>query len=239
MSETMIIIPCFNEQTNVKNVVEEIFRCQPSAEIVVVNDGSTDHTSLEARNSGHATVLDLPVNLGVGGAVQTGFKFALQRGASFAVKVDGDGQHPASAIEKLLHPLLCGEADMVIGTRFLDHNAGYQSSFSRRIGIKLIQLLSYLLTNSRVTDPTSGFRAYNHRAIEFMSEHYPTFDYPEPEEIVLAARNGLRILEVPVEMRNRQSGTSTISSTISIYYMFKVTLAMIFIFLRPVEKGLK
>ncbi len=236
MNNTVIIVPCYNEEGCIKKVVEEISGQQANYEIVVINDGSTDNTSREARTSGLASVIDLPVNLGVGGAVQTGFKFALKRNACFAIKVDGDGQHPASAINALLQPLLNGEADLVIGSRFLNPNQGYQSSASRRIGIKILQWFCRFLTGNRLTDPTSGFRAYNRRAICFMAKHYPTFDYPEPEEIVLAARNGLRIVEIPVEMRGRESGLSTISSSMSIYYMLKVTLAMFFIYIRPIEK---
>ena len=236
MNNHIIIVPCFNEDGCIKSVIEEIASHQPAAEVVVINDGSTDMTSQAARSTGTASVIDLPVNLGVGGAVQTGFKFALKRKVDYAVKVDGDGQHPAAAVDSLLLPLINGEADLVIASRFLSPNMGYQSSFSRRIGSKVIQWLCQMLTGIRITDPTSGYRAYNSRAISFMARHYPTFDYPEPEEIVLAARNGLRIVEIPVEMRDRQAGISTISSSMSIYYMLKVTLAMIFIFLRPIEK---
>lgn len=236
MARSCVIVPCYNEQENAPEVVREIAATVNDACIVVVNDGSQDHTSMMARQTGKAVVLDLPVNLGVGGAVQTGFKYALETDAMYAVKLDGDGQHPPEYIPELLQPLQNGQADIVIGSRFLADNQGFRSSFTRRIGIKILQWLCYLLTGHRISDPTSGFRAYNQRAITFMARHYPTFDYPEPEEIVLAARNNLKVIEIPVLMRDRRHGLSTISSGVSVYYMLKVTLAMIFIFLRRAEK---
>ncbi len=231
-----VIIPCHNEQSNVVHVIEETLESNENVQVIVIDDGSSDRTTEVAKNQGKAIVLSLPVNLGVGGAVQTGFKFAMSENAAFAVKLDGDGQHPPAAIKTLMQPLIDRTADIVIGSRFSGEKKGFQSSFSRRIGIRFLQWLCFFLTGERITDPTSGFRAYNSKAIKFMSLHYPSFDYPEPEEIILAARNGLKIVEIPVEMRERMSGESTISSTISAYFMLKVTLAMVFIFLRPPEK---
>lgn len=236
MLKTCVIVPCYNEQENIQHVVEEICNAADGARIVVVNDGSEDLTSEKARQTGKAAVLDLPVNLGVGGTMQTGFKYALATESHFAVKLDGDGQHQPDCLPALLQPLYDEKADIVIGSRFIGDSAGYKSSPSRRAGIKILQWLCYFLTGQEITDPTSGFRAYNLRAIKFMARHYPTFDYPEPEEIVLATKNNLRVIEVPVQMRERKYGQSTISSGVSVYYMFKVTLAMIFIFLRRPEK---
>lgn len=233
------IIPCFNEEGNIAAVVTELQQQCPELSILVVDDASTDRTSQVAESLIPGQTLRLPLNLGVGGAMQTGLKFALQNDFSFAIKIDGDGQHPPQAIKELLEPLKQGIADIVVGSRFIRNNTGFRSSFFRRVGIIFFELLGLLLTGKRFTDPTSGFRAYNRTAIEFMANHYPTFDYPEPEELVLASKNGLRVTELPVCMRERLSGASTISSSISIYFMLKVTLAMILISLRPPETLLK
>jgi len=229
------MIPCFNEEASVGIVIEEIRAKFPDFKILVINDCSNDTTSEEARKTGHATVIDLPVNLGVGGAVQTGFKYAVENNFSFAIKFDGDGQHDSAGLSSLLQPLHDDQADIVTGSRFLQDNMGFKSTFWRRCGIKFFELVCQILTGSRLTDPTSGLRAYNRKAISFMARHYPSFDYPEPEEIILASKNSLRMVEVPVVMRERQTGVSTISSAMSIYYMFKVTLAMLFIYLREPE----
>lgn len=232
MKNGCIIIPCFNEATNIARVIDELAPYSEHLEIVVVNDASTDQTSETAKRTEKATVLDLPANLGVGGAVQTGLKYAKSMKYSYAVKFDGDGQHPPDAIQTLLKPLIDGQADISVGSRFLDNNTGFKSSLMRRLGIRFFGILCYILTRQRFTDPTSGLRAYNQKAIEFMASHYPTFDYPEPEELVLANMNSIKVREIPVSMRERLSGESTISSTISVYFMLKVTLAMIFIYLR-------
>jgi glycosyltransferase involved in cell wall biosynthesis len=236
MKKGCIIIPCYNEANNIARVVDEVWPYAEDLEILVVNDASTDQTSLAARKTLKATVIDLPANLGVGGAVQTGMKFADTRGRSLAIKLDGDGQHPPEAIQSLLKPLYEDAADIVVGSRFLADNSGFKSSWLRRIGTKFFEKLALFLTGQRFTDATSGFRAYNRKAIEFMARNYPTFDYPEPEELVIATKHGLRVKEIPVTMRERLSGESTISSTMSVYFMLKVTLAMIFIYLRTSQQ---
>lgn len=233
--ETLLIIPCFNEEASIGNVIEEICAKFSGYEILVLNDCSNDATSEVARRTGHATVIDLPVNLGVGGAVQTGFKYAVEHNFSFAVKFDGDGQHDSAWLSSLLKPLRDDQADIVTGSRFLQNNLGFKSTYWRRFGIKFFEFVCQILTGNRLTDPTSGLRAYNRKAIRFMANHYPSFDYPEPEEIILASKSSLRVVEVPVVMRERQAGLSTISSALSIYYMLKVTLAMLFIYLREPE----
>ncbi|MBU1109828.1 MAG: glycosyltransferase family 2 protein [Candidatus Riflebacteria bacterium] len=238
MEKTLLIIPCFNEEASIGKVIEELLPKLSDFKILIVNDCSKDATSEIARQTGDAIVIDLPVNLGVGGAVQTGFMYAIKHNFSFAVKFDGDGQHDPESIKELIQPLIDEKADIVIGSRFLQKNQGFKSTFWRRCGIKFFEFVCQILTGGRLTDPTSGLRAYNRKAINFMADHYPSFDYPEPEEIILASKNGLIMVELPVIMRERQAGISTISSALSIYYMLKVTLSMLFVYLRePETKG--
>lgn len=229
-----IIIPCYNEQNNILEVIEETRLHNPDATILCVNDGSVDKTALIVRSDPGAKLIDLPCNLGVGGAVQAGFIYALRNDYDFAVKLDGDLQHPPEFVDNLLSELKSSGSDIVIGSRFID-SKGFQSSFSRRIGISILRNWAFLLARETISDPTSGFRAYNRRAIEFMAAYYPSFDYPEPEELILARKNGLKLKEVPVTMRERKSGVSSISSSISFYYMAKVSLAMLFIAIRRPE----
>ncbi|KAF1080006.1 MAG: hypothetical protein GQF41_3682 [Candidatus Rifleibacterium amylolyticum] len=231
-----IIIPCYNEQENIAGVIAEVVALPGEREILVINDGSTDATSMRARETGKAVVIDMPANLGVGGAVQTGLKYAARNNYQYAVKLDGDGQHNPASIDSLLQPLHENNADIVIGSRFITENEGFKSTFWRRAGISVFEFIVRWLTGRRITDATSGLRAYNRSAIEFMEKYYPSFDYPEPEEIILACKNQLRLQEIPVVMRERRSGMSTISSAMSIYFMLKVTLSMLFISLRSPEK---
>ena len=232
MNKCYILIPCFNEEENIKALLQEIKTISQDYRIVVINDCSQDNTIQKASEVENITILNLPINLGVGGAVQAGLRFALEKHADFAVKIDGDGQHDPNYIQEVLEPLLNNEADIIIGSRFLATNDGYKSTFSRRLGIKILQKLYSALTGERITDPTSGLRAYNKKALEFMAENYPSFDYPEPEEAILAVKNGLRLKEIPVTMRERKNGMSSISPLGSIYYMIKVIISMIFIRLR-------
>lgn len=232
-NKVCIIIPCFNEEAAIAKTINEVHLNMENATIVVVDDCSTDKTLLVAKSTNKATVISLPCNLGVGGAVQTGMIFARDHNFDFAVKLDGDGQHNPVEVSQMLQHLFHDQADIIIGSRFLSPDLeGYKSSFLRRFGIKFLEILCKLLTGLKITDPTSGYRAYNKRAISFMAENYPSFDYPEPEEIILANKNQLRIMETPASMRSRETGISSISSTISIYYMLKVSLSMLFIFLR-------
>jgi glycosyltransferase involved in cell wall biosynthesis len=231
-----VVIPCFNEEESIKEVLEEIKKASETYDdtwqSVVVNDCSIDNTQIEAGKIPNTKVLNLSVNLGVGGAVQTGFIFCSQKKADYVVKLDGDGQHKPSEIELILKPLLEDKADIVIGSRFLNNSEGFKSTFFRRLGIKILEFVCKILTNEKVTDPTSGFRAYNAKALDFMKENYPSFDYPEPEEVVLAVKHNLRLVEVPVTMRERKAGRSSISFYGSFYYMIKVILSMLFIKLR-------
>jgi len=220
----LIIVPAFNEEANIKKTVREIFSLKLDLDVLVVNDGSKDATVNEARAAG-AHVISHPFNLGIGGAVQTGFKFAARHNFDIAIQVDGDGQHDVAYLEKLLEPILKDEADMAIGSRFITLS-GYQSSFIRRIGINFFARLISFLIGFRVTDPTSGFRAVNKKMIRVFSQYYPQ-DFPEPEAIVVARRYNARIKEVSVVMRKRAGGNSSIRYLKTFYYMVKVTFAIL------------
>lgn len=228
----LAIVPSFNEEQNIAHVIESIKDEDPLIDILVVNDGSDDKTGLIAESTGRAYVVNLPCNLGIGGAVQTGFKFARQRNYDVAFQFDGDGQHISSEIEILLDSIRLNKADVVIGSRFLQNNAGFKSTLLRRKGIWIFRILNSLLIKQRITDNTSGFRAYNRKAIHFLADNYPT-DYPEPEAVLLLGKNGFRLKEVPVSMQERKRGRSSISKTGSIYYMIKVLLAVLVCSLRP------
>jgi len=220
----LVVVPALNEEDSVAGVLEDVRGHVANAEVVVVDDGSTDGTAAVARRMG-ATVLSLVFNLGIGGAVQTGLQYARDGGFDVAVQFDGDGQHLAQEIPRLVAPILADEADMVIGSRFLA-TASHRSSLTRRVGICALSMLARLLTGERVRDVTSGFRAYNQRAFSFLATHYPTH-YPEPEAIIWACRHGLRLVEVPTEMRERLHGRSSITPWRSIYYILRVSLGMI------------
>ena len=202
----LIIIPCYNEQETIGELFREI--CEKSSyDVIVVNDRSCDRSRevLECEGIAH---LNLPLNLGIGGAVQTGYRFALLRGYDIAVQLDGDGQHDPGYIDDIVAPVLRGEADLVIGSRFID-NTGFQSSKMRRFGIRFFRFLIFCLSGKHITDATSGFRAANRKAMVLFDSYYPD-DYPEPESTMLALRNRLRVCEVPVVMRERQGGVSSI-----------------------------
>ena len=229
-------MPCYNEEACIARVIESVTRQLPEVWLIMVNDGSTDNTvalirEYAAKND-HVILLDLPVNLGIGGAVQTAFRYAARNGFDYAVKVDGDGQHPVDQIPGLLEVLRHDGADMVIGSRFLKKE-GFQSTFCRRLGIAFFRTLNSLLIGQKITDNTSGFRAYSRRAILFAENYYPSFDYPEPEEVILMAKNGFKIVEIPTVMASRQGGTSSISPLKAVYYMLKVFFAVVMAALRP------
>ena len=220
----LLIIPAFNEAETIECVVKGLITNFPQYDYVVVNDGSLDGTGELCMEKGYQ-VLNLPINLGIGGAVQTGYRYALKYGYDIAVQLDGDGQHDASYVKRLIEPLLAGEADVVIGSRFL-RREGFQSSRSRRIGINILSDLIWLCTGKRIRDVTSGFRAVNRRFITIYAEDYPS-DYPEPEAIITAVMHRGRVAEVPVVMKEREGGTSSITFRKSVYYMIKVTLAIL------------
>jgi glycosyltransferase involved in cell wall biosynthesis len=219
----VVIIPARNEEDSVAGVIGEIQAADPDFVVVVVDDGSTDRTAQAAKATG-AIVLRLPYNLGIGGAVQTGYQYALENDFDIAVQVDGDGQHDPSEIARLLGPILEGRADMVVGTRFAE-GGGYRGTRMRRVGIHLFAAIVSMMVRQRVTDTTSGFRAANRKVIRLFAADYP-HDYPEVEATVVLTRHGLKMIEVPVQMRIRETGNSSITAVRSVYYMIKVLLAL-------------
>jgi len=220
----LIIIPAYNEEGSVGKVIEGIRRHLPRADILIVNDGSKDLTSKKARGY-EATVLDLPFNLGIGGAMQAGYKYAYEKGYDIAIQVDADGQHDPKEIPKLLRALNEEKVDMVIGSRFLG-DSEFKSSLMRRIGIFIFSRVISTIARQKITDPTSGFRAANRKVIQLFASNYPQ-DYPEPEAVVLLHQCRLKMGEVPVEMSKRYSGESSITKIRSVYYVVKVLLAII------------
>jgi glycosyltransferase involved in cell wall biosynthesis len=223
LEKILVIIPAYNEEESVVKVVLEVKTHLPHGDILVVNDGSMDLTSEKAHAAG-ATVLDLPFNLGIGGAMQAGYKYALEKDYDIAIQVDGDGQHDPKEIPKLLKVLEERKVDMAIGSRFIGYSE-FKSSMMRRVGISIFSKVISLIVRQRITDPTSGFRAANRKAIRLFAFDYPQ-DYPEPEALVLLHQCGLKIAEVPVKMSERYAGESSITKVRSIYYMVKVLLAI-------------
>jgi glycosyltransferase involved in cell wall biosynthesis len=217
------IVPALNEERSIPRVIEELRAFDPGLEIVVVSDGSSDRTADVAEQYG-AHALRLPFNLGIGGAVQTGFRYAYENDFDVAVRVDGDGQHDASQLDRVLAPVLAGDADIAVGSRFTGGD-GYRSSRSRRVGIRILASVVSTLVGQRVTDTTSGFQALNRAGIALFARDYP-HDYPEVEATVMVFKHELRLVEVPVTMREREHGRSSITALRSIYYMVKVLLAL-------------
>ena len=224
------IVPAFNEAGAIGGVVDAIRAADVAYDVVVIDDGSGDATGEIARSHG-AAVVTLPYNIGIGGSVQTGFMYALEHGYETAVRLDGDGQHDPAELEKLLGPITSGEADVVTGSRFVDGSGGYRPRLARRIGIIWFARVVSLLTRQRVTDTTSGFQALNREGIALFARDYPS-DYPEVEATVLVFKNRLRLVEVPVAMRERETGQSSITFIRSVYYVAKVTLALLIAMVR-------
>jgi glycosyltransferase involved in cell wall biosynthesis len=231
--KVLIVIPCYNEEASLPSVLKELQQTvlpdNYQLDVLVVNDCSKDSTSIVARN-GEAIVIDLPVNLGIGGAVQTGILYARNNGYDIAIQLDGDGQHPPKELGKLVSFHLESGANIVIGSRFLEKE-GFQSSFARRLGIKYFHWVNRLMTGLHIYDSTSGFRLFDKAAIKIAAVNYPD-EYPEPESLVVFSKAGLKIAEVPVVMSARLGGQSSIRHFGSLYYCIKVSLAMLFSFIR-------
>lgn len=220
----LVIIPAYNEEKSILSTVQDVLDHAPGFDYVVVNDCSRDHTRQVCREH-HLNLLDLPINLGIGGAIQTGYRYALEHGYDMAVQIDGDGQHDARYLQPMADKLEAEGLDMVIGSRFIE-NQGFQSTGLRRFGIQFFKRLIKLLFGTTITDATSGMRLCNRRVLEQFSEDYPQ-DYPEPETVARLLRRGYRVQEVPVVMRERQAGESSINPAKSIYYMIKVSTAIL------------
>ncbi len=229
----LAIVPAFNEERSLPTVIAGLHRHAPGVDVCVVDDGSTDGTARVAREHG-AVVLALPLNLGIGGAVQAGYRWARDRGYDVAVQVDGDGQHDPSFLPTLVADVAAGRSELVVGSRFAGpvEPGAFRSTWSRRAGIRYLAVMLRLRCGARVTDPTSGFRAAGRAAIELFARAYPP-DYPEPESIAVAARAGLRVAEVPVRMNERLHGESSIGLSRSLYYLVKVSMALVLLPARP------
>ncbi len=219
----IVIVPAYNEQNTVGNVVEKIYQNLENADVLVVNDGSFDNTSEVARAKG-AMVLDLPYNLGIGGAMQTGYKFAHKMEYDIAVQCDADGQHRPAQINILIDTLINDNVDMVLGSRFI-RKKRFKSEVFRWLGILIFSRVLSLIIGQKITDPTSGFRVINKEVIKSFSSFYPG-DYPEPEALVLLHRQRFTIKEVSVNMNSRKGGNSSITGWRPFYYMVKVLLAI-------------
>ncbi|MCH5718092.1 glycosyltransferase family 2 protein [Niabella hibiscisoli] len=235
MKRLLIVIPSYNEETALPKLLNElkttVFLNSFTVVPLVVNDCSKDKTELVAKHNG-GNVLSLVNNLGIGGAVQAGIKYAKRHGFDYVLQMDGDGQHPPAEVNKLLQAALDTQADVVIGSRFLNKQ-GFQTSLMRRFGIKYFHWLNRLLTHKSIYDTTSGFRLMGARAINLAASYYPD-DYPEPESLIFFSRAGLIIKEVPVIMRERQGGKSSIAGFSSLYYMMKVSLSSILSYVRKI-----
>lgn len=220
----LVIIPAFNEEGNLEKTIRDIQENAPGFDYVIINDCSTDGTLAMCRRYGFS-YLNLPVNLGIGGAVQTGYRYAYYHGYDIAVQFDGDGQHSAGYLPKMVEEMEKTGADMMIGSRFITKE-GFQSSTLRRMGIKYFSVLIRILTGKVITDPTSGMRMINRKLLKKFTEEYPK-DYPEPESVVTILSEKHRVEEMPVMMNEREKGNSSISFVNGVYYMIKVSFAML------------
>lgn len=221
--KVLVIIPAYNEEENIEKVVKNLKEVCPFVDYVVINDCSKDRTAQICEGNGF-NYISLPSNLGIGGGVQTGYIYAKENDYDIAIQYDGDGQHNAEYIKKLIKPLEDGIADMTIGSRFIEKE-GFQTSAMRRSGILILKAVIRMCSGVTATDATSGFRAANRSLIDFFASNYAQ-DYPEPEAIVAARRSGFRVMDVPVVMNERTAGVSSIGALDSVYYMIKVTLAI-------------
>ncbi len=222
-SRTVFLIPAFNEEACIGALLRELRQAYPGAPVCVIDDGSRDATVARVQAAG-GTVLRLPCNLGVGGAMQAGFRYAWDQGFDYAIRLDGDGQHPPAACASLVERMGRGDVDMVVGSRFLGDRA-YTSTWYRQLGIFGLATALSLACRRRITDPTSGFQMINRAVLHYFAHHYPV-DYPEPEALALLSRQGYRVSETPVAFRPRAEGVSSIKNWGTVYYLFKVGVAL-------------
>lgn len=220
--KTLVIVPVLNEEKTLRDVLRGIRTSLPRADILVVNDGSTDSTASIAREEG-VLILDHPYNMGIGATLQTGYLYALRNHYGIAVQIDGDGQHNPEFLPLLIKPILEGHSNLVIGSRYLS-DGGFKSTLPRKLGKQFFTSLIRIFCGKKITDPTSGYRAMDRQVIELFSQEYPS-DYPEIEALILAMKKGLRVEEIPTRMRHRQGGTSSIGTLSALYYMVKVTFS--------------
>ena len=223
-TKRLVIIPAYNEAGNIVKTVEDVKKNASSFDYVIINDCSKDNTLAICKDRGY-NVVSLPNNLGIGGGVQTGYRYAKEHGYEIAVQFDGDGQHNASYLEKMAEQMEAENLDMLIGSRYIEKE-GFQSTGLRRVGIRYFTWLIKLLTGATITDPTSGMRMVNRKVIELFAEEYPK-DYPEPESVVTLLRLKKKVKELAVIMNEREEGVSSISPVNSVYYMVKVSIAAI------------
>lgn len=238
MTRVLIILPCFNEAETIYNTIIELKATLNLTQtiaysILAVNDCSTD-SSLKEIKKAKVNYIDLPINLGIGGAMQAGYKYAQKNNYDIAVQFDGDGQHHPNYINALIQPIINKKANVVIGSRFLE-KVGFQSSFLRRLGIKYFSFLNRKLVKLNVLDATSGFRAFDAKVITAVCAYYPD-NYPEPESIILFAFHKFKVVEVPVQMRAREGGKSSINGLSTVFYMYKVTIGSLFLYIRLASK---
>ncbi len=220
----LVILPAYNEEESIATVLTHLRETVPDVDVLVVDDGSHDATPKIVGQFNDVTLLQLPFNLGIGSAMQTGYKYAERNGYDIAIQCDADGQHPAEEIVSLVQRLQQGDADLIIGSRYVA-DSDYRPSFSRRVGKSLLSRWVDLLIGGGITDTTSGFRAMNRHAIQIVAHNYPE-DYPEPEVLIILHKHGLKAAEIPVTMHPRQGGVTSIKPVSAIYYMIKVTLAI-------------
>ena len=222
--KVLVIIPCYNESSNIVQVVNNLRTACPQVDYIIVNDCSTDNTR-QILKEHQLNYLDLPVNLGIGGGVQCGYLYAMEQGYDITIQMDGDGQHDPRYLNQVIEPVAQGKLDLCIGSRFIQKK-GFQTSFMRRLGIRFLSGLIRLLTGQQLLDVTSGYRACNRAMTAFFAAHYAQ-DYPEPEAILAACLAGFRVGEAAVVMQERHGGVSSINAVKSVYYMVKVSLSLV------------
>jgi hypothetical protein len=233
LKSVLIIIPAYNENDNIKDVVCSISKIIPKENILVIDDNSKDNTPYVAESTG-VKVLRLVYNLGIGGAVQCGFRYALMNNYEIAVQIDGDGQHDPLFLIELLKPLFEDRADIVIGSRYLVAHRGFKTTFLRNIGIRFFSFVTSLIIRQRVTDVTSGFRAYGRKTLRYLSEFYPT-DFPDAEAIIDFKQHGFRIMEIPIIIKERKKGKSSINVIKSLYYPFRSMISILASLLKRID----